>query len=97
MRRHLGWGETDAAQTEIPYRGFESHSLRQLRRSRVFSTRTCWHLSPMVAAISHLNSGLRLGRARPIFSERPIYLRSSALRGFGTVLEIQGFRVAYEF
>jgi len=30
MRRHLGSDETGAAQTEIPYRGFESLPLRQL-------------------------------------------------------------------
>jgi hypothetical protein len=32
-----------------------------------------------------------------LFSERPIYLRSSGLHGFGTVLEIPTFRTAYEF
>jgi hypothetical protein len=47
--------------------------------------------------ISRLNSGHLLGRARSLFSERPIYLRSSGLCGFGTVLEIPTFRRAYEF
>jgi hypothetical protein len=35
-------GETGAAQTEIPYRGFESLPLRQLGRSPLFSARGCW-------------------------------------------------------
>ena len=51
----------------------------------------------MAAAISHLNSGLLLVRARSLFSERPIYLRSSAFREFGTVLEIPTFRRAVYF
>ena len=54
-------------------------------------------LSPITAAISHLNSGLLLGRARSLFSERPISLRSSGLRTFGTVLEIPTFRRTCEF
>jgi hypothetical protein len=45
-------------------------SLRQIAQGRVFSGRTCWHLSPVTAAISHLNSGLLLGRARLLFSKR---------------------------
>jgi hypothetical protein len=46
------------------------------------------NLSPVAAAISHLNSGLQIGRACSFFSEWPIYLRSSGLCGFGTVLRI---------
>src|SRR6267378_5524843 len=53
-------------------------------------------LSPIAAPISHLSSGLLLGRGSSLFSERPIYLRSSGLRGFGTVREIPTFRRAYE-
>jgi hypothetical protein len=55
------------------------------------------NLSPITAANSHLNFGLLLDRACSLFSERPIYLRSSALRGFDTVLEILTFRSTYEF
>jgi len=40
-------------------------SLRQLRCSRLFSVRRCWELSPVLAAISVLDSGLLNGRARP--------------------------------
>jgi hypothetical protein len=34
-----------------PYREFESLSLRQLGRSRLFSVRGCWQFSPVLAAI----------------------------------------------
>src|SRR5258706_10654512 len=34
-----------------PYRGFESHSLRQTTRGRVFSGRARWQLSPSAVAI----------------------------------------------
>jgi hypothetical protein len=54
-------------------------------------------LSPVVAAISHLSMGLKIGRAGSMFSERPVSLRSSGLRNFGTVLEILTFRRTYEF
>src|SRR3979411_3510460 len=40
-----------------PYRGFESHSLRQLGRSRVLSERTYWQLSTAAAKI--FSFGLR--------------------------------------
>jgi hypothetical protein len=56
-----------------------------------------WQLSPIAAAISHLSSGLLIGRARSLFSDRPISLQSSGLRRFGTVLEIRMFRETYEF
>lgn len=79
------------------YQQFESLSLRQLGRSRVFSARTCRHISPVEAAISRLNSGLQIDRAGSLFSEWPISLWSSGLCGFGTVLEIRMFREAYEF
>ena len=77
--------------------GSQVLSLRQLGRSGIFSARTCWQLSPVAAAISHLSSGLLIGRDGSFFSEWPIYLRSSGLCGFGTVLEIRTFREAYEF
>src|SRR5216683_1183620 len=67
-----------------------------LGRSPIFSARTCGELSPVAAAISHLNSGLLIGRAGSLFSELPISLRNSGLCGFGTVLEIRIFREAYE-
>jgi hypothetical protein len=77
------------------YRAFESPSLRQLGRCSTFSAWLCGRLSPTAAANSHLNSGRLLSRARSLFSEGPIYLRSSGLREFGTVLEIPTFRGAY--
>jgi hypothetical protein len=42
-------------------------SLRQFHRSPLFSGSTCWQLSPVVAAISNLGSGLRIGRAGFVF------------------------------
>jgi hypothetical protein len=72
-------------------------SLRQLRRSRLFSARRCWQLSPSLAAISDLGSGLLNCIARSFFSEWLDSLPISGLRGFGTVLEIRVFRAAYEF
>jgi hypothetical protein len=72
-------------------------SLRQLGRSRIFSARDCWQLSPVLAAVSDLSSGLLIGRGGSFFSEWLISLRSSGLRGFSTVLEIPVFREAYEF
>ena len=70
-------------------------SLRQLAQGRVFSGWTRGQLSPVTAAISHLSSGVPIGRAGLLFSERPVSLRSSGLRPFGTVLEFQMFRVTY--
>jgi hypothetical protein len=52
-------------------------------------------ISPILAAISDLSSGLLMGRAGAFFSEWLISLRSSGLRQFGTVLEIRMFRDAY--
>src|SRR5258707_7460026 len=49
-----------------------------------------------MAAISHLSSGLPIGRAGLLFSERPVSLRSSGLHPFGTVLEIRTSGVTYE-
>ena len=97
--RGIWVGRVGAAQTlnEMPYRKFESLSLRQLGRSRLFSVRGCWQLSPVLAVIFDLSSGVLIGKVGSFFSERPIYLRSSGLRGFGTDLEIPTFRRAYEF
>ena len=72
-------------------------SLRQLRRSLLFSARECWKLSPVLAAISDLGSGLLLGRVPPFFSKWLVSLQSSGLYGFGTILEIRVFQDAYEF
>ena len=69
-------------------------SLRQLGRSRLFSAQLCWQLSPVLAAISDLSAGLLIGKVSSFFSKWPISLRSSGLRGFGTVLEIRVFREA---
>jgi hypothetical protein len=44
-------------------------SLRQLGRSRLFSARGCGQLSPVLAAISDLISGLLIGRVGSFFSE----------------------------
>ena len=46
--------------------------------------------------ISDLRAGLLLGRMRSLFSEWPIYLRSSGHHRFSTVLETPMFRVVYE-
>ena len=67
------------------------------RRGRIFSAKLLSDLSPIAAAISHLNSGLLLGSERSLFSERPISLQSSGLRRFGTVFEIPTFRRTSEF
>jgi hypothetical protein len=45
---------------------------------------------------SNLGTGLLAGRIAPLFSERPVSLRTSGLHRFSTVLEIQSIRVAYE-
>jgi hypothetical protein len=79
-----------------PYRKFESHLVRHLVEAAYSPPKLLSDLSPIAAAISHSTSGLLLGRARSLFSKRPIYLRSSGLRGFGTVLEIPTFRRAYQ-
>ena len=78
------------------YRGFESHSLRQLAQGRAFSGGTRGRLSSVTAAISHLSPGLPLGRAGLLFSKRPVSLRSSGLYPFGTLLEIRTFGVTYK-
>jgi hypothetical protein len=78
-----------------PYRGFESHSLRQLPKERSFSDRILWQLGPLAVAVSNLISGLSNGRTSPLFSERSISLRASGLPRFDTVLEIRTFRVTY--
>jgi hypothetical protein len=72
-------------------------SLRQLGRSRVFSARTCWELSPITAAIFSFGLQTSNWQSRLILSEWPISLRSSGLCGFATVLKIRMFREAYEF
>ena len=46
--------------------------------------------------ISDLSSGLRTGRNVLLFSERPVFLRTSGLNPFSAVLEMRLFRVAYE-
>ena len=71
-------------------------SLRHLDPRRMFSARVCAAIKPNRGRFSHLSSGLLLGRARSLFSERPIYLRSSGLRGFGAGRVIPTFRRAYE-
>jgi hypothetical protein len=71
-------------------------SLRQITRGRVFSGRSHWQSSPISVAISNLSSGLRTGRTVLLFSKKPVSLRTSVLYPFGTVLEIQSFRVTYE-
>jgi hypothetical protein len=45
---------------------------------------------------SNLGTGLLAGRIAPLFSERPVSLRTSGLHRFSTVFEIQSIRVAYE-
>jgi hypothetical protein len=71
-------------------------SLRQLAEGRVLSRRSSGQLSPVTVAISRLIFGLPIARAGLLFSERPVSLRSSGLRRFGTVFEIRTFRDAYE-
>jgi hypothetical protein len=73
------------------YLQFESPSLRQLDRSRIFSARDCWQLSPVLAAISDLSTGLLIGRGGSFFSEWLNSLWSSGLRGFSTVLKFECF------
>ena len=93
-RPRRGWQVHDLM---LPmYREFESRLVRQLVEGRVFSRRSSWQLSPVAVAISRLRFGLPIGRAGLLFSERPVSLRSSGPRRFGTVLEIRTFRVAYE-
>jgi hypothetical protein len=53
-------------------------------------------IKPSIRAISHLSSGLPIGTADLLFSERPVSLRSSGPHRFGTVLEIRTFQVTYE-
>jgi hypothetical protein len=80
-----------------PYPRFESPSLRHLAQGRVFSRRSCWQLSPVAVAISNSSSGLPTGINAPLFSERPISLRTSGLQVRGTVLENRMFRATYGF
>ena len=56
---------------ERAYRQFESLSLRQLGRSRIFSARNWWQLSPVAVAISHLNSGLLIWNSRSFSPNGP--------------------------
>src|SRR3954468_11056979 len=67
-----------------PYRGFESHSLRQLGQSLNFSAGGCWQLSPVLAAISHLSSGPLIGREVSI-PLRMAQILSRALDSAGSV------------
>jgi hypothetical protein len=62
-----------------------------------YSPREFVGIKPDSRADFSFESGLFRGKARSLFSERPIYLRSSGLHGFGTVLEIPTFRSSYEF
>src|SRR5882672_6452426 len=78
-----------------PYRGFESHSLRQLAQGRVFSGQPRWQFGPVAVAVSNLSSGLPPGRNGPLFSERPVSLRTSGLHLDSTVLGIRSFRATY--
>jgi hypothetical protein len=54
-------------------------------------------ISPVLAAISDLNSGPPIDGVGSFFSEWLISLRGSGLRKFGTVLEIRVFQDVYEF
>jgi hypothetical protein len=57
---------------------FESLSLRQLGRSRLFSARRCWQLSPVFAAISNLGSGPLnggMGRKSRLFARLNLSLK----------------------
>jgi hypothetical protein len=52
-------------------------SLRQVGRRNVFSVRRPWQLSPVSAVIYDPASGLPTDRIIPLFSERPVPLRTS--------------------
>ena len=68
-------------------------SLRHLTRGHAFSARTPRQLGPVMVAISYSSFALSIGKAGLFFSEGPIYLRSSGLVGFGTLLEIERFEL----
>jgi hypothetical protein len=67
-------------------------SLRQVDRTRVFSARSYWQISPVEAAISDRSSSLRIGKVGLFFSERLASLQTSGLHCVRTVLEIRTFR-----
>src|SRR3981081_2583148 len=71
-------------------------SLRQLAQGRVFSGRSRWQLGPIATPVSNLGSGLPTGRTAPLFSEKPVSLRTSGLHRNGTVREIRLFPAIYE-
>jgi hypothetical protein len=71
-------------------------SLRHLVQGRAFSRRSCWRLSPVAVGISDSRSGLPTRTNALLFSETPVFLRTSGLRPFGTVLETRSFRVTYK-
>ncbi len=62
-----------------------------------YSPREFVSVKPYSGSYFPLNSVLPLGRARLLFSKRPIYLRRSALRPSSTVPEIPTFRRVYGF
>jgi hypothetical protein len=70
-------------------------SLRQLAQGRVFSGQPRWQFGPVAVAVSNLSSGLPPGRNCPLFSERPVSLRTSGLHLDSTVLGIRSFRATY--
>jgi hypothetical protein len=67
----LSGGQRPRAKIRRPYPPLESLSLRQLRKSRVFSARTCWQLSPVAATFSQLNAGFHIGGVCSFFSNGP--------------------------
>ena len=70
-------------------------SLRQPVKGHFFSGRARWQLSPVSVIISNLSCELPTGRIVLFFSERPVFLRTSGLHPFSTVLEKPLFRVSY--
>jgi len=54
-----------------------------------------WQFGPVGVAVSNLSSGLPPGRIGPLFSERPVSLRTSGLHPDSTVLGIRSFRATY--
>jgi hypothetical protein len=66
------------------------------RRGRIFSAKVAERFKPNSGSDFSFELRTPSRQGALVFSERPIYLRSSGLRGFGTVLEIPTFRRAYE-
>ena len=89
-------GTLPTLRAELACHEFESLSLRQLGRSRLFSAQLCRQFTPVLAAISDLSSGLLNRQSQLVLLQMAHFSLELWTRGFGTVLQTRVFREAYE-